>query len=80
MRDWAEYYSEVRFDQQRMWQIRVHVSGAARDGEVSAELEATPRLRRRDLLVYGVPFVLLAIPGVCFALRGRGKSPMLRGT
>src|SRR5579864_7258994 len=42
MRDRVQYYAEVEFDRQEMWNVRVRITGAEGAGEVAADVEATP--------------------------------------
>ena len=72
LRDRVQYYAEVEFDRQEMWQVRVGVKGAGGNGEVLAEVEATPPgYGVWDLLIYGFPFVLFGLLWLYAALRGR---------
>jgi hypothetical protein len=72
LRDRVQYYAEVEFDQQEMWQVRVRVKGEGGTGEVTAEVEATPPgYGAWDLLIYGFPFVLFGMLWLCVALRRR---------
>lgn len=72
LRDRVQYYAEVEFDRQEMWQVRVRVKGPTGAGEVTAEVEATPPgYGRWDLLIYGFPFILFGLLWGCAALRRR---------
>ena len=72
LRDRVQYYVEVEFDQQEMWQVRVRVKGEGGSGEVTAEVEATPPgFGAWDLLIYGFPFVLFGMLWLSVALRRR---------
>jgi hypothetical protein len=65
----------VEFDQQEMWKVRVHVSGAGGSGEVIAEVEATPPgFGAWDLLWYGFPFLLIGALWLYGALRRRRRA------
>jgi hypothetical protein len=71
-RNRVKYYTEVDFDQQEMWRVRVHINGAAGGGEVTAEVEATPPgYGRWDLLIYAFPFMLFGLLWLAVALRRR---------
>ncbi len=74
LRDRVQYLSEVAFDQQEMWRVRVRVSGPAGTGEVSTDVEATPPgFGAWDLLIYGFPFLLFGGLWLLVALRGRRR-------
>jgi hypothetical protein len=74
-RNRVQYYTEVDFDQQEMWRVRVRVSGAAGGGEVTAQVEATPPgYGRWDLLIYAFPFMLFGLLWLAVALRRRRRS------
>jgi hypothetical protein len=76
MRDRVQYYTEVEFDQQEAWHVRVRVHGGGATGEVTAEVEATPPgFGAWDLLIYGFPFILFGSLWLCAALRRRRRSP-----
>jgi hypothetical protein len=71
----VQYYSEVDFDQQEMWRVRVRVSGANGVGEVTSEVEPTPHgFGPWDLLLYGFPFVLFGLLFLGAARRRRLAS------
>jgi hypothetical protein len=76
LRDRVQYYAEVEFDRQEMWQVLVRVKGSAGVGEVSAEVEATPPgYGRWDLLIYGFPFILFGLLwGYAALLRRRDNA------
>jgi hypothetical protein len=72
LRDRVQFFAEVQFDQQEFWRVRVHISGEGGDGEVRAEVEATPPgYGRWDLLIYSFPFVLFGGLWLYVALRRR---------
>jgi hypothetical protein len=74
LRDRVQYYSEVEFDRQEMWRVRVRVRGVHGSGELVAEVEATPPgFGVWDLLIYGFPFLLFGALWLCAALRGRRR-------
>ena len=75
LRDRVQYYTEVEFDRQEMWRVRVRVSGAAGTGEVTAEVEATPPgFGAWNLLWYGLPFLLFGTLWLLAALRRRRRA------
>jgi hypothetical protein len=72
LRDRVQFYSEVEFDRQEMWKVRVRVTGSRGTGEVTVEVEATPPgFGRWDLLIYGFPFILFGGLWLFAALRKR---------
>jgi hypothetical protein len=74
VRDRLQYYAEVEFDQQEMWQVRVRVRSEAASAEVIAEVEATPPgFGAWDLLIYGFPFILFGLLWLCVALRSHRR-------
>lgn len=78
LRNRVQYYGEVKFDRQEMWQVRVQINSVIGKGEVSAEVEATPPgFGAWDLLIYGVPFLLFGGLWLFAALaRRREASPI----
>ncbi len=57
----VRYRGEVEFDAQEYWKVRFVVKGQAGQGELEAEVEATPPgLGAWDFALYLLPFVLLA--------------------
>jgi hypothetical protein len=76
MRDRVQYFTEVAFDQQEMWNVRVRVTGSEGAEEVLTEVEATPPgFGAWDLLIYGFPFILFGTLWLCAALRRRNRGP-----
>jgi hypothetical protein len=73
LRDRVQYYAEVEFDQQEMWNVRVLIERSDGKGgvvEIETEVEATPPgYGAWDLLIYGFPFVLFGVLWLCVALR-----------
>jgi hypothetical protein len=69
-----QYYAEVEFDRQEIWDVRVTVAGPDGSAEVTAEVEATPPgFGKWDLLLYGFPFILFGGLWAYAALRRRGE-------
>jgi hypothetical protein len=67
-----QYYAEVEFDRQEVWDVRVTVDGPDGSAEVIAEVEATPPgFGAWDLLLYGFPFILFGGLWAYAALRRR---------
>jgi hypothetical protein len=53
-----EYKNEVQFDQDEMWKVRLILTSADGNGEVTAQVEATPPgYGRWDLLLFALPFL-----------------------
>ena len=74
LRGQVQYYAEVEFDQQEMWQVRVRVQGEDGTGELTAEVEATPPgFGAWDLAIYGFPFALFGLLWLCASLRSRRR-------
>lgn len=58
LRDRIEYKTEVPFDKEETWRIRVLLSGAKIHGEADTDVEVTPALLGRwDLLFFLLPFL-----------------------
>jgi hypothetical protein len=67
-----QYYAEVEFDRQEIWDVRVSVDGPDGSAEVTAAVEATPPgFGAWDLLLYGFPFILFGGLWAYAALRRR---------
>jgi|SRR5271163_4951909 len=53
-----EYKTDVQFDQQEFWNVRLILTSSAGGGEARAKVEATPvGYGRWDLLLFALPFV-----------------------
>lgn len=58
----AEYKAVIPFDKVEMWHIRVLLASAAVSGEADVNVRTMPAgLGRWDLLLYVLPFVLIAL-------------------
>jgi hypothetical protein len=58
LRGQVEYKTEVQFDQQEFWKVRLILSSSAGGGEALSKVEATPPgFGRWDLLLYLLPFL-----------------------
>ena len=58
LRGQVEYKTEVQFDQQEIWKVRLILSSSAGGGEALSKVEATPPgFGRWDLLLYLLPFL-----------------------
>jgi hypothetical protein len=59
----ARYVAEVEFDRGEFWEVRVVIEGPEGGGELTSEVEATPdgSIGPIGLVVYSVPFVLVAL-------------------
>jgi hypothetical protein len=56
-----EYKTNVEFDQQEFWKVRLILSSSAGGGEATAQVEATPLgYGRWDLLLFALPFLAVA--------------------
>jgi hypothetical protein len=54
----VQFKSEVEFDQDEMWQVRLILESGAGNAEATAQVEATPPgFGRWDLLFYALPFI-----------------------
>lgn len=62
LRDQVQYKATIFLDAQEMWRVRVILASAQGTGEASATVEATPPgYGRWDLLIYLLPFVVVAL-------------------
>jgi hypothetical protein len=58
LRGQVEYKTEVQFDQQEMWDVRLILSSSEGNGEALSKVEPTPPgFGRWDLLLYLLPFL-----------------------
>jgi hypothetical protein len=58
LRGQVEYKTEVQFDQQEFWKVRLILSSSSGSGEALSKVEATPPgFGRWDLLLYLLPFL-----------------------
>jgi hypothetical protein len=58
LRGQVEFKTEVQFDQQEYWKVRLILASSAGNGEVFSRVEATPPgFGRWDLLLYLLPFL-----------------------
>jgi hypothetical protein len=58
LRGQVEYKTEVQFDEQEFWRVRLILSSSAGGGEALSKVEATPPgFGRWDLLLYLLPFL-----------------------
>lgn len=59
----ARYVAEVEFDRGEFWDVRVVIEGPRGGGELTSQVEATPdgSIGPIGLVVYSVPFVLVAL-------------------
>ena len=70
-----EYKTNVEFDQQEFWKVRLILASSAGGGEFTAQVEATPYgYGRWDLLLFALPFVAVAF----LFLKGVAKRRRLR--
>lgn len=74
-RQGTRYYTEVGFDQQEMWKVRVLLDGSKGSGELATEVEATPdgTIGPIALLIYPLPFLAVGFLWLKAALRRRTR-------
>ena len=62
LRDQVQYRTQVNFDAQELWRVRVRLESAQGNAETVATVEATPPgYGRWDLLLYLLPFLAIGI-------------------
>jgi hypothetical protein len=75
----VQYNAQAEFDRQELWRVRMIVQSSQGSGEATAQVEVTPPgFGRWDLLLYLLPFLLLALlwfRGISRARRKRGMAP-----
>jgi len=65
----------VEFDRQELWRVRVLLASSAGNGEATAQVEVTPPgLGRWDLLLYTLPFLLVAAMWYRGIRKGRAQQ------
>lgn len=71
----TRYFTEVSFDRQEMWKVRVLLDGPAGGGELAAEVEATPdgTIGPIALVIYPLPFLAVGFLWLKAALRRRAR-------
>ena len=75
----VEYDAQAGFDRQELWRVRLVVQSSQGGGEATTRVEATPPgFGRWDLLLYLLPFLLLAFLWFLGVSRARRKSAQLR--
>jgi hypothetical protein len=69
----VRYAAEVLFDREEEWRVRVRVDGPLGQGEASGQVRATPKgsIGPIGVLVYGLPFIAMAVIGVRVFIRWR---------
>jgi hypothetical protein len=69
----TRYFTEVSFDRQEMWKVRVLLDGPNGAGELATEVEATPdgTIGPIALLIYPLPFLAVGFLWLKAALRRR---------
>jgi len=82
LRDRVEFKTDVPFDKEEKWRIRVLISSSHVNGEADTDVEVTPALLGRwDLLVFLLPFLgvgFLWFKAVRTKLARRRKSQRIR--
>lgn len=62
LQEQIQYRSEVQFDAEELWQVRVRLESARGNSETTATVEVTPPgYGRWDLLIYLMPFVAIGV-------------------
>jgi|SRR5579862_7344220 len=75
LRGQVQYKTEVNFDADEIWRVRLLIHSSAGDGEAVATVEATPPgLGRWDLLWYVSPFLAAGFLWFRAATRRRKRS------
>ena len=60
----VQYNAQADFDRQELWRVRLLIQSSQGSGEATAQVEVTPPgFGRWDLLLYLLPFLLLALCG-----------------
>lgn len=79
-RQGARYFTEVGFDRQEMWKVRILLDGSDGSGELTTEVEPTPdgTIGPIALLIYPLPFLAVGFLWLKAALRRR--APESSGT
>ena len=79
-RQGIRYFTEVSFDRQEMWKVRILLDGSDGRGELTTEVEPTPdgTIGPIALLIYPLPFLAVGFLWLKAALRRR--SPGSSGT
>ena len=69
-----EYNAQADFDRQELWRVRLVMQSSLGGGEATASVEVTPPgFGRWDLLLYLLPFLLLAFLWICGISRARRR-------
>jgi hypothetical protein len=72
----TRYYTEVHFDRQEMWKVRVLLDGSQGSHELATEVEATPdgTIGPIALVIYPLPFLAVGFLWLKAALRRRTRE------
>jgi hypothetical protein len=72
----TRFFTEVSFDRQEMWKVRVLLDGSGGGGELATEVEATPdgTIGPIALIIYPLPFLAVGFLWLKAALRRRAVS------
>ena len=75
-RQGTRYFTEVGFDRQEMWKVRILLDGSDGSGELTAEVEPTPdgTIGPIALLIYPLPFLAVGFLWLKAALRRRAPG------
>ena len=74
-RQGTRYYTEVSFDRQEMWKVRILLDGSDGSGELMAGVEPTPdgTIGPIALVIYPLPFLAVGFLWLKAALRRRAR-------
>jgi hypothetical protein len=79
----AQYNAQADFDRQELWRVHLVIQSSQSSGEATAQVEVTPPgFGRWDLLLYLLPFLLVALlwfRGITRAKRRRKKQLLKEG-
>jgi hypothetical protein len=71
----AQYNAQADFDRQELWRVRLVIQSSQGGGEATAQVEVTPPgFGRWDLLLYLLPFLLVAFLWLRGITRARHRS------
>lgn len=76
----VQFNAQAEFDRQELWHVRLVLQSSQGSGEASANVEVTPPgFGRWDLLLYLLPFLLVAFLWFLGILRARRRRNASRG-
>jgi hypothetical protein len=75
----AQYNAQADFDRQELWRVRLVIQSSRGGGEATAQVEVTPPgFGRWDLLLYLLPFLMVAFLWFLGISRARRRKRQLR--